>query len=78
MSQTETGSRDCGTGPRGEPIYEYTFKTNYYAFQKERMLELRESATETGQFKSSSGCSAITETWSPEEPRVEFNDPNLP
>ena len=78
MGETQTGS--CNTGaqsPHGGTVFVYSDTTKYYVFQKESLLELVETATETSHF-GSSHCLPMTETWSPSEPKVKFNDSNLP
>jgi hypothetical protein len=78
--QTKTNIGQCNTGiigPHGEPIIDTLYRTAYYVFQKNTMLELLETATATDH-AGTNHCIPLTTTWAPNDPKVQYGDPNLP
>ncbi len=59
------------------PVFVRAYNRTYYTFKKEAMLELQGTATEYESVPSDPPCT-ITTSWSPAEPRVTYNDSNLP
>lgn len=75
----DTGTRcDTGTsGPHGE-LYMYNQEWQYYIFKAGVMLEYQETATKTETYSFNGDMCVAKITWSPAEPKITYNDPNLP
>ncbi len=77
-SRAVIGRCDTGqTGAHGQPIYVTLSRYSYYIFQKQRMLELMETATETT-VAGPNNCYPVSNSWSPNNPATTYNDTNLP
>lgn len=72
-------SNSCYVGTvNGRPKYLYGSRTIYNVFQGSAPSELLGRPTDTKTYTSTEfGCS-YSYSWAPYEPRVQFNDPNLP
>lgn len=78
MSKTQSGACDTGfKNVHGGEIMVYAYTTSYDTFKQSAMLEFQGTATEEQSVPSYKPCT-ITTRWSPAEPRVTYNDPNLP
>lgn len=70
----------CDTGVKnvhGQEIYIYAYTAKDFIFKGTVELEVEEIATDTQDVPSRSPCT-ITDHWSPAEPKITYNDPNLP
>ncbi len=76
VNSTCTKVIETKNGPVAYTITKYN--TTYDTFKKSVMLELQGTATEYQSVPSSGSCLMTTITWAPADPRVTYNDPNLP
>lgn len=80
VNQSSTLHEQCDTGSKnlhGGEIYVYAYTEKDFIFKETSLLELQETATDTQDVPSRAPCT-ITNHWSPAEPKVTYNDPNLP
>jgi hypothetical protein len=77
-SYVSSGACDTGIkGPHGSDIFTYGSIARDIVYRKSSPVKFLESATETVTVPSRAPCT-LTIRWSPGEPRVQYNDPNLP
>lgn len=69
-SQCDTGYKNV----HGAPIIIYAYNTTYDIFNQSGLIE---TATEYQSVPSNKPCT-MTTRWSPNEPKVQYGDPNLP
>jgi hypothetical protein len=76
--QIPNGACDTGIiGPHGSDIYVDAYKITYSIYRKSSWPRYRETAVASQRIPSKAPCT-ISTAWSPGEPRVQYDDPNLP
>lgn len=77
-SREPNGYCDTGTtSPSGRELYLPSYTTPYYVFQQVYSQELLETASYVETRDPNNAC-AVSYMWSPNEPKIRYNDPNLP
>jgi len=74
-------SNRCDTGvknPQGQELYVYGKLWQYQIFKAQAMLELQETAVKTTSYTFNGSTCVMKTSWSPNEPKIYYGDPNLP
>lgn len=78
QSSVSNGLCDTGqVGVHGQPIFVHSYKQRYAIYQRGSPVQQLELAYKTTTVPQSAPCTIRT-YWSPGEPRVQYNDANLP